>query len=101
MASLSSWKGRLTEVSHALEDAENAYGLYTMGTDKWRSGISGGSVHMRRKLEKINKVHITHVMNNPVVKAAMLTVKTLVNDVTAMVEEAREGYQYTDAIIQQ
>lgn len=68
--------------SRPLQAAESLYFSYTIGTEKWVTGIMGNSLHMRRSLEKIQSSRIAHVMNNSTVQVAMLAIKRLITFVT-------------------
>jgi len=60
--------------------AENAYFNLALGGESWRLGIYGGTMHESAKTQRLYRGAVKHVMNNDVVRAAMVAVKRLVTE---------------------
>lgn len=45
--------------------ARQTYNDLTLGNANWKLGLfSGGEVHMRRSMEKVERHHVSHLLNN-------------------------------------
>lgn len=67
---------------------EEAFMKITMGSAAWQLGLfSGGNIHMRRNLDKVQKSVVKHVMNNVVAKDFLLAARML----TTVAERYQRG----------
>jgi hypothetical protein len=59
--------------------AENTYLEVAIGAGSWHLGLcNGGEVHMRKNMAKLQRGHVTHILNNEKAMKLLHTVKRII-----------------------